>query len=148
MSGAAAVPPGEIDPFDLPEWLGEGEVTWVAERGVRTGHRVPGRLTAAGGGGRTADLACDLLAVDEAFPVPVSDDATRTASHQAWRHGQVHLGEVDGRLTLLVPGRELDSDRVLDAVGRLARAVGADPERYAVLLRIGAPEPHRGWPHG
>ena len=37
---------------------------------------------------------CDLLAVDEAYPEPVVDDATRLRVHQAWRHGQVVIGSV------------------------------------------------------
>lgn len=137
---AAPPAPSPVDPFDLPGWLGECEVTWVAEGGVRDGHRVPGRLTGEG----RQELPCDLVAVDAAFPVPVADDATRTASHQAWRHGQVHLGEVDGRLVLMVPGSEFGTDTVLDAVARLAAAVGSDADRYAVLLRIGAPKRRRG----
>ena len=34
----------DVDPFDLPDWLGEGAVTWAAETGVRDGHLVPGAL--------------------------------------------------------------------------------------------------------
>ena len=43
----------------------------------------------------------------------------------------------DGRLTLTVPGRDFTADRVLDALARLARAVGASPDDYAALLRLG-----------
>lgn len=145
--------PAPVDPFDLPDWLGERQVTWVAEGGVRDGARVPGRLqedAVAGGGapavapGPPEPLACDLLAVDAAFPVPVVDEATRTAAHQAWHHGQVHLGALGGRLTLLTPGAALSADTALEAVARLARAVGSDGHRYAVLLRIGAPGRRRG----
>ena len=121
----------DVDPFDLPEWLGEGEVTWSAESGVHTGHRVPGALRSV-----DKELPCDLLAVDEAFPAPVADDASRLRSHQAWRHGQVHLTTCDGRLTLLVPGREFTAELVLDVVARLAKAVGAPPGHYSVLLRL------------
>ncbi len=123
----------ELDPFDLPDWLGEGEVTWSSERGLRSGHQVAGCLT-----GTTQErLPCDLLAVDEAYPVPVADDATRSAAHLAWRHGQIRLVSYDGRLTLLVPGTRFTADLVLDALGRLAKAVGAPPEHYAAHLRIG-----------
>jgi hypothetical protein len=127
----------EVDPFDLPEWLGTGEVTWTSESGLRSGHLVSGLLYAAG----HPDLACDLLAVDEAFPVPVVDDATRTRAHQAWRHGQVlcvrHPGAAEGRLTLAIPGRDMTAGRVLDAVARLSKAVGASADDWSVLLRIG-----------
>ena len=69
--------------------------------------------------------------------MPVADDATRLRAHQAWRHGQVQLATYDGRLTLLTPGREFSAEGVLDVVGRLAKAVGASPDHYAVLLRLG-----------
>lgn len=124
----------DVDPFDLPDWLGVAEVTWVAEDGVRAGHRVPGRLTGEG----HDDQVCDLLAVDEAFPAPVADEQVRLHAHQAWRHGQIHLLECRGRLTLAVPGTRFDADLVLDALDRLARAVGALPERYTARLRVGA----------
>jgi hypothetical protein len=122
----------EVDPFDLPDWLGEAGVTWSAETGLQGGHLVRGVLRTAGD-----ELACDLLAVDEAYPAPVADDATRLRSHQAWRHGQVQLASYDDRLTLLVPGREFSADLVLDVVARLAKAVGAPAAHYAVLLRLG-----------
>jgi len=126
------VSPDEVDPFDLPDWLGEPGVTWFAESGLHGGHLVRGALR-----NETEKLACDLLAVDEAYPTPVADDATRLRSHQAWRHGQVHLASYDDRLTLLVPGREFSAELVLDVVGRLAKAVGAPADHYAVLLRLG-----------
>jgi hypothetical protein len=127
----------QVDPFDLPEWLGEGEVTWAAETGVRRGHRVTGDLT----GERGERLPCDLLAVDHAHPAPVADDATRTETHLAWRHGQVLLVRSEDRLSLAVPGSGFTADLVLDAVGRLAKAVGAPPDHYMVRLRIAADAP-------
>jgi hypothetical protein len=130
----------DIDPFDLPEWLGTREVVWRADAGLRTGHHVRGRLTTGDDAGEAAEIVCDLLAVDEAYPEPVVDDATRLRVHQAWRHGQVvigSLGTTDGaRLVLAVPGTGFGPDLVLDALGRLARAVGARAERYAALLRL------------
>ena len=123
----------DVDPFDLPDWLGSGEVTWAAESGLHAGHQVSGSLA----DGNATPIACDLFAVDEAYPRPVADDATRLATHQAWRHGQIRLASYDGRLTLLVPGTGFTADLVLDALARLAKAVGAVPERYAAHLRIG-----------
>lgn len=134
MNGARA---SEVDPFDLPEWLGEGDVTWTATSGLRSSHHVRGDLAAAG---RT--LPCDLLAADEAYPRPVADDEVRARAHQAWHHGQVHMLAYDDRLTLVVPGRGFTADLVLDAVGRLARAVAASPEHYVVQLRIGGEGAH------
>jgi hypothetical protein len=130
----------DIDPFDLPEWLGTGDVVWRADEGLQTGHLVRGRLAADQPDPRaeaSQELVCDLLAVDEAYPVPVVDDATRLRVHQAWRHGQVVIGEHGSRMVLAVPGTRFGPDLVLDALGRLARAVGARAERYAVLLRLG-----------
>ena len=123
----------DVDPFDLPEWLGVGQVVWHADQGLRTGHLVAGRLAAA-----DDVLACDLLAVDEAYPAPVTDDESRLRVHQAWRHGQVLLGRYADRLVLAAPGTRFDADRVLDTLARLARAVGGSPDNMAALLRIGA----------
>ncbi|WP_148613226.1 hypothetical protein [Nocardioides rubriscoriae] len=124
--------PSAVDPFDLPEVLGTSDVVWRADDGL-AGHRVRGRLEPVGG----EALTCDLLAVDDAFPAPVADEATRLLVHQAWRHGQVHLASYDGRLTVLVPGTSFTAALVLDSVGRLAKALGARPSSYAVLLRLG-----------
>jgi hypothetical protein len=123
----------DVDPFDLPAWLGEGTVTWSADHGVREGHLVHGRLTGDGG-----EHPCDLLAVDEAYPAPVADDAARARAHQAWRHGQVLLVDQDGRLTLAVPGTRFTADGILDALARLAKALGAPQGNVSALLRLGA----------
>jgi hypothetical protein len=126
----------DIDPFDLPEWLGTGDVVWRADEGLQTGHLVRGRLSAEPSDD-SQEIVCDLLAVDEAYPAPVVDDATRLRVHQAWRHGQVVIGEHGSRMVLAVPGTRFGPELVLDALGRLARAVGARAERYAALLRLG-----------
>lgn len=123
----------DLDPFDLPEWLGVGDVTWSAESGVRSGHDVRGTLVGDG-----QDLPCDLLAVDDAWPEPVADDRVRIRAHQAWRNGQVYVVSRAGRLTLTVPGSGFTADLVLDALSRLAKAVGASPDHYTARLRIGA----------
>jgi hypothetical protein len=131
----------EIDPFDLPEWLGTGDVVWRADAGLQTGHLVRGRLTGetapVEGSDASEEIVCDLLAVDEAYPAPVVDDATRLRVHQAWRHGQVVIGEHGSRMVLAVPGTRFGPELVLEALSRLARAVGARAERYAALLRLG-----------
>ena len=129
----------DVDPFDLPDWLGVGEVVWEADAGVRATARVPGRLCGSG-----HQLPCDLLAGDEAYPTPVADEATRSRAHQAWRHGQVLLVSTEGRLTLVVPGSRFTADGVLDALGRLARAVAASPGRYSARLRLGVAPTGRG----
>ncbi len=130
----------EVDPFELPDWLGTGEVTWESGAGLRTGHHVQGELR---GQAEEQRLRCDLLAVDEAFPAPVVDEVSRSRAHQAWQHGQVLLAELDGRLVMGVPGTRCDADRVLDALNRLAKAVGASPDHFAARIRIGSEEPRR-----
>lgn len=121
----------EVDAFDLPEWLGECEVTWQAGSSVRGSHHVAGHLV-----GGSEPLACDLLAADLAFPQPVLDDDWRRSAHQQWTHGQVLLVEYDGRLTLAVPGTEFTADRVLESLGRLAKALGVKPSRFVAAMRL------------
>lgn len=129
----------DVDPFELPEWLGTEEVTWRADEGLRTGHHVLGMLTGPG----PQTMPCDLLAVDRAYPRPVTDQDSRIRAHQAWQLQEVLVGEYDDRLTLAVPGTRFRADLVMEAVSRLARAVGASPERYTVMLRIGARSAHQ-----
>lgn len=122
----------EVDPFDLPAWLGESEVTWESERGLATGHRVTGALSSSG----VDPIGCDFLAVDDAYPEPVAADALRVRTHQVWRHGEVLLAADGPRILLVVPGSRIDLDTALEAVRRLAKAVGARPGCYAVRLRL------------
>ena len=121
----------ELDPFDLPDWLGVGPVAWASDRGL-TGHLVSGHLT----GISEQVISCDLLAVDQAYPVPVLDEETRTHVHQTWRHGQVLLLTRDGRATVAAPGTSWSADAVLEVFTRVARAVGADPARWSVRLGL------------
>lgn len=121
----------EVDAFDLPEWLGESEVTWRASSSIRGSHQLTGDLV----GGDEA-LPCDLLAADLAYPQPVLDGEWRRAAHQQWTHGQVLLVEYDGRLTLAVPGTDFTADRVLESLARLAKAVGVKPSRFVAALRL------------
>jgi hypothetical protein len=123
----------EVDPFDLPEWLGEAHVTWTPEGGIHDSHLVAGLLT----GDEGQSLPCALMAVDEAYPKPVAEDELRHQAHQAWRHGQVFLLSDDGGLTLAVPGTSFTAERVMDTIARLAKAVGAQPDSFSVLLRLG-----------
>jgi hypothetical protein len=129
VTAAPVVTP--VDPFDLPEWLGDGDVTWTATGSVHGGHLVPGELSGTGD-----PLGCDLLGADQAFPRPVLDDGWRQRAHQAWTHGQVLLVDYDGRLTLAVPGTAFTADRALEAIGRLAKAVGVKPGRFVAALRL------------
>jgi hypothetical protein len=121
----------ELDPFDLPDWLGEGPVAWACDQGL-VGHLVAGCLT----GAPDQVLPCDLLAVDQAYPAPVLDEALRTRVHQTWQHGQVLLLARRDRATVAVPGTSWTADRVLEAFTRVARAVGADPAGWSVKLGL------------
>ena len=122
----------DLDPFDLPEWLGAEPVVWTPEGGIHDRHLVTGALSAA-----ERSLPCALLAVDEAYPEPVADDDLRHMAHQAWKYGEVLLVTLDDRMTLAVPGTSFTADLVLDALARFAKAVGARPESFSVLLRLG-----------
>jgi hypothetical protein len=123
----------ETDPFDLPAWVGEKEVTWFADSGTRFGHHITGRVTSP----QQADLACDLLAIDQAYPHQVAGSRWRRQAHQAWHHDQVLLICYDSRLTLAVPGHEFSADLVLAALGRFAKSVGGRPENFLAALRLG-----------
>ena len=121
----------EVDPFELPDWLGTGDVTWTAGASVRQAHRVDGELSAG-----SHVLACDLLAADQAYPQPVLDEKWRQQAHRTWTHGQVLLIEYDGRLTFAAPGTSCTADGVLETLARLARAVGVPPERFVAAVRL------------
>jgi hypothetical protein len=123
----------EADPFDLPAWVGEAEVTWYADSGSRFGHHITGRLTDG-----TEEIGCDLIAIDQAYPRQVADSGWRRLAHQAWHNDQVLVIEYDGALTLAVPGHELDADLLLNALARFAKAVGGSSERFTAALRLGA----------
>lgn len=136
---------GDVDPFELPEWLGTHDVLWRGCVGTGGSHVLTGELI----GGLLDDgapLACDLVAVDEAYPRPVAPEAVRQRVHLAWRSGEVSLltSPLDSdRLALAVPGCTVDAGTTMDAVARLARAVGASPRRWSVQWRLSATEGRR-----
>jgi hypothetical protein len=120
-----------VDAFDLPAWLGEERVIWVAEDSLGLHHRVAGSLH-----GPEDTEACDVLAGDHAYPAVALTDPHRREVHQSWRLGQVLLLRCDGRLTLAVPGSIVDEPLALEAVRRFAKAVGAPVDRFSVTLRL------------
>ena len=121
-----------VDAFDLPEWLGVDEVTWTAVTSLGSDPRVTGFL--AGGSGM--ELPCDVLACDLAYPRTVVEEQWRSAAHRAWQLGETQLLSYDGRLTLLVPGTAVAVEDALEAVRRLAKAVGAPSDRFTITLRL------------
>jgi hypothetical protein len=127
----AAAEVSALDPFDLPEWLGDGPLAWTAHSALHGSAVVSGQLCAG-----SSSIACDLLCADLAFPEPVLDEQWRRSAHQAWTFGQVLLVEYDGRPTLAVPGTGFTADLVLEALARLAKAIGVPPDRFAATLRL------------
>ncbi len=126
-----------VDPFELPEWVGEGRVSWHASSSLRGSHLVTGELVGElVGDAEGQTLICDVLACDLAYPVPVLSESWRHDAHQAWVLGEVLLLAYDGRLTLVVPGTVVTAEPTLEAMRRLARAVGSVPERFTVALRL------------
>jgi hypothetical protein len=121
-----------VDAFDLPDWLGVSRVTWTAVDSIGATHLVAGCLRGEDGD----PLDCDVLACDLAYPVPVLDERWRHDAHQAWTLGEVLLVEYDGRLTLVAPGTTVTAEPALEAVRRLAKAVGAPADRFTVSLRL------------
>ena len=129
-----------LDPFDLPDWLGTGSVTWHAQGADRSGFHVSGTLVGEDG----EEQPCDLVAVDQAYPAPVAGERTRQLVHQLWTNGQVLLVTYDGRPALAVPGTGFGADRAVEVLARLARSVGARPEDYVIALRVGVVRGDRG----
>lgn len=129
----------DLDPFDLPEWLATEEVVWRPAGPLGQGHHVDGELNSPAG-----TLACDVLFVDQAYPAPVADNALRTRAHRAWHHDQVLVVELNGRLTLAVPGARGEVEQVLRALARLSLAVGAPAEQISAWLSLG--DTDRGHP--
>lgn len=127
----SAVTVCEADPFELPEWLGLGEVEWTTESPLAGAALVTGRLSQD-----AHTLPADLLAADRAYPVVSLAEQWRTPAHQAWTHGEVLLLEVDGRLTMAVPGHAFTVDLALEALRRLARSVGVPSNRFIASLRL------------
>jgi hypothetical protein len=121
-----------VDPFDLPEWLGVSPVTWTGESSIDgRSHLVCGSLETD-----EQRLTCDVLACDLAFPQPVLPERWRREAHSSWMRDEVLLLERDGRLAMCAPGSAVGAELVLEAVRRLAKAVGASPERFTVALRL------------
>ena len=123
-----------VDPFDLPQWLVSEEVVWKALEPVGGQVVAKGQLAAVGAG--DAPLRLDLVAVDAAWPAPACSPAERRAAHQAWHFGQVVILSQDGTPALGVPTTQFSADLAVEALRRFAKAVGSDPWRYAVHLRL------------
>ena len=75
-----------LDPFDLPDWLGEGAVIWATDQRAQ---RPPGRRLPH----RPADRCCRATCWPSTRPTRRRSSTRRCAPgvHQTWRHGQVLL---------------------------------------------------------
>jgi hypothetical protein len=122
-----------VDAFDLPDWLGVEHVTWTTASSLGGAYLVTGSVR---GPADSQVQDCDILACDLAHPQPVLDEKWRAEAHHAWAWGEVLLIEYDGRVTLVVPGTSVTAEPALEAVRRLARAVGAPSDRFTVALRL------------
>lgn len=119
------------DPFDLPDWLGEDDLTWSLD-GPLAAAQVRGTLHGAAG----RRLTLDILCADVAYPAPLICELLRRECHLSWHHGEVQLIE-NGRLHgLAVPVSSLDADRACEALRRFARAVAVDTVRVRVLITL------------
>jgi hypothetical protein len=119
------------DPFDLPEWLGEHDLTWTADSSIG-GPSASGALRGRDG----SCLPLAVLGADEAFPVPTVAEAVRTQVHQAWRYGQVALLAAGSSYAVAVPAITVDVGLVCEALRRFAKAIGIDPDRIRVLVKL------------
>lgn len=122
-----------VDAFDLPDWVGESDVVWTPEVALDT-PLVPGELRA--GGTENHGIPCDLLACDRAYPEPALPEQWRREAHSQWALSQVLLLEIAGRLTLVCPGVDVEVHNVLEALRRLAKAVGVPSSRFTAALRL------------
>lgn len=125
--------PQLVDPFDLPDWLVSADVVWEALEPVAGQVIAKGQLRAVGS---TDTLRLDLLAVDAAWPTLACAPAERREAHQAWHYGQVVILEQSGAAALGVPTVAFSADLAVEALRRFAKAVGSDPWRYAMHLRL------------
>jgi hypothetical protein len=123
-----------VDPFELPEWLGAGEVTWQATEPIGTMSSARGRLVSREHS--QAPIQLQVLAADQAYPQVVCSDTERQQVHQAWHYGEVAVLLVEGRLTLGLPGSSFSADILCEAVARFAKALGAKRAQYSVLLQL------------
>ena len=123
----------EVDAFDLPEWLGDGEVVWEPEAPIGSPY-VPGHLVGPDPGAEP--MACDVLACDRAYPEPALPEPVRREAHVQWWRQQVLLVRVADRLTLVCPGVDVDVESALECLRRLAKAVGAPSSHYTAAIRL------------
>ena len=78
----------------------------------------------------------DLLAVDAAYPRTVCSSRQRHDAHQAWHFGEVLLLEESGRVAAAVPTVVFDPNLAVDAIRRVAKALGAPSANFNVLLLL------------
>ena len=80
-------------------------------------------------------MALALLAVDEAYPLPVVSERVRRSAHQAWRLGQILLVQADDH-ALAVPGFETSAGLACEAFRRFASAIAVEASSIRVTLTL------------
>lgn len=119
------------DPFDLPDWLGEEELTWLLE-GPLSAAQVRGTLCGHVG----HELPLHIICADVAYPAPVVSELLRRESHLAWHHGQVLVVGNARCQGLAVPVSGLDADTACEALRRFAMAIAVDPSQVRVTIPL------------
>ena len=116
----------DVDPFDLPEWLGEAEVDLDADA-----RRTPRAPRARARSPAPATTTCPATCWPSTTPTRSRWPTTTSAPAPTWPGGTARSCwcECEDRLTLAVPGTSFTADLCLDAIGRLAKAVGASGRR-------------------
>ncbi len=124
------------DPFDLPEWLGEHELTWRTDSSLGEA-QAPGTLCGTPEGTTDLCLSLAVLGADTAFPLPVVSEPVRTQVHQAWTYGQVALLAGPGNArAIAVPATSIDVVLVCEALRRFAKAIGVEAHQISVHIRL------------
>ena len=110
-----------------PTGWATADVTWTAETGVRAGHHVARRADADGRPrpARTSPATCWPSTRPTRCRWPATTCAACPPGLAA--RPDAARSSTTSRLTLAVPGTVFTADLVLDALSRLAKAVGADP---------------------
>ncbi len=119
------------DPFELPDWVGEQELTWC-RGGPLSDPQVQGTLS----GAVAHELPLHIVCADVAYPAPVVSEQLRRESHLSWHHGQVLVLDNGRCLGLGVPVSALDADITCEALRRFAMAVAVDPSRVRVTIPL------------
>ena len=128
---AEAVTWQRADPFELPDWVGQEDLTWSLD-GPLSAAQVRGTVH----GAEEHQIGLDIVCADVAYPAPVVPELMRRECHLSWHHGQVLVLANAVSHALGVPVSALDADTACEALRRFAAAIAVDLERVRVLIRL------------